>query len=662
MCPTKSLSNPFEGQRWEQDSVNIIYLPQIFKEFEKKQDLYLVGSRGTGKTTFLKALNWKIRLKNTSIHMQTGKKNIFDGKYIGVYINTMSFGDSIFERSDIADSSLIFLYSMWTEINVIYRVLESIIGLYNKDYLDFTIEKEQIQANKIYDYIQDFFGDSILNKRQNRDATYNIIALKEVISKLRSKVIDERINLEWRYESYSIGNLIHEIIPSLMELCDDNDENEWYTKVCFDQIESAPNFQKIANTFVVKKLSKKVWFIVSGLNHRDIDINNTYIKQHNLTDDDRKFIDLNDVFFSTAPAENGDFYELTQGICDLRLKHFDKSIDTKRSFSLKTHLGSWNSNKILDLYLNRKLKISTSNNFKEFMCLVEENHEAGKYLTIDPPYIETYYFDILQQSQKWEGDMEKSREKNSDSGKKYIGTMLALLRKYKFKSTTPYVGIHQIMSLCNSTRDFLKIMKALFDLRINDGHIKDLDQFFSYKAPFTNNEIEIQTQAVVNVAEDKYNNIEQKYASEGATKKMRTFIDTCGQITYNLQAKIELSALSSEEKGIFSVVLQNDEDGKIVSDFLKSAHVDTNINIISNDAVDNTNIIEFELSRIFAPKYKFSFRKPRNKILIDTRNLIGFCKAIPKNIDFESDKLIEIVERKYQTNNHEKQTFQQKLF
>ena len=329
MRSTESVNNPFEGQRWEQDSVNIIYLPEIFQELEKRQDLYLVGSRGTGKTTFLKALNWEIRLSNPSIHIQVGAENIFNERYIGIYINAMSFGDSIFERSNTDDSSITSLYSLWVEINVLYRALGSIIGLFNEGYIEFSIEDEQFHCNRIYDYLQDLLGDKILSEREIDQTQYNIIALKEIIGKLRGKVIDERNDLKQRCESYRVGTLIQASIPYLMDLCDKFDNmgrNKWCTKICFDQIESAPNFQKIANTLVVKKLNQRIWFIISGLNHRDIDINSTYIPGHNLTDDDRKFIDLNDVFFSTAPSETGDFYDLAQGICDLRLKHFDQTM------------------------------------------------------------------------------------------------------------------------------------------------------------------------------------------------------------------------------------------------------------------------------------------------------------------------------------------------
>lgn len=647
MRANTSLScNPFEGNRWEDDSVNIIYLPEIFSELEKKHDLYLVGSRGTGKTTFLQALNWDTRLKNSSIHMQIEKQDLFHNKYVGIYINAMSFGDSIFEEKYTSDDPIMRLYSLWAELNVLHRVLESIQGLYGSGYIDFTIEHEQSKCNKIYDYLFNQLGSLILKERRNTKIDYNITLLSEVIASLPKKVIDERIKLSHMYETYSFGNLLKETVTNLMILCDGQDKSEWYTKVCFDQIESAPNFQKIANTLVVKKLSNKVWFIVSGLINRNIDINQTYIPNHNLTGDDRKYIDLDLEFFSSDSVKQKSFYSLAEGICELRLKHADSTIGEDKKFDLATHLGTWDIREILDVFLRQKETISVSDEFKQFMNLVREKHKEKEYLTTHPPYIETYYYDVLKYDKKWDGDLEKSRQKNSTTGKKYVVIMLSLLRHYKFQSSTPYVGKRQIMSLCNTTREFLKLMKALFDVRMQRSSSKDIESFFSYEANLTQNEIEVQTEAALNAANEKYPNIGTNLGDK-AKERMRYFIDTCGNLLYDLQAKEELSSLMSDEKGVFSVSFKDDKDGKAMYKFLKTADEDTYIKILSESTEDDEKTVDFELNKLFAAKYKFSFRKSRNKIMLNGNLLQNLCVRKNNSLDQATKILIEDVENNY---------------
>ncbi len=649
--------NPFEGQRWEQDSQHIIYLPEnLIISLEKRQDIYLVGSRGTGKTTFLRALNWKTRLENRSIRYQVREEDLFVKKYIGIYINTMSFGDSIFERDNAKDdTSLMLLYSLWAEVNVLYRIVEAIESLYEKNHIDFEIKAEQLQCNKVYDYLSNLFGDIFLENKINTNSEYNITLLKEVLSELRKKTIDEKENLKHRCDSYSYGDLIEKTVPNLVSLCDKDNTNKWCTKICFDAVESAPNFHKIINTLVGKKLSDRVWFIISGLTHRDIDMYQTYIPNHNLTNDDKLHIDLDEIFFLTDKAKRSAFNSFAQGICDLRLKHSDlmlqnskNLINSGKEFDLSQHLGVWDMNEILNVFLKRKKSLSVNKHFADFMKSVQENKETDKYLTDFPPYIETYYYDILKNDQKWKGDLLKSRQKNSATGKKYIVITLALLREYSLSNSTPYVGHRQIISLCSSTRDFLKIMEALFNVRLGKKSCKNLSDFFSYKAELNLSEIEAQTEAVVRVANDKYGGIKKKYGRGKATERMSVFIDTCGTILFDLQAKRELSSLMSEEKRIFTTSFKDDKKRRLYK-FLQAAADDTYIKILRETIANGLIKVDFELARLFAPRYKSSFRQTQVKIIMDGEILKELSDCEADSCDQISKKLINSIECRYKT-------------
>ena len=667
MSANKPLKNPFEGQRWEQDAEHIIYLPRIFAELEKKQDLYINGSRGTGKTTFLKALNWKTRMENRSIDAQIKKEDLFKNKYIGIYINSLSFGDSIFERGDTEDYSLMLIYSLWVELNVLYNLINAIKGLYEKDYIDFSIKEEQSQCYMVYEYLFHRFGNTILKNRKLAGTEYDITLLEELINELRYKVVDEKDELKCKCDSYSFGNLIEETVPKLLYLCDKENEIKWCTKICFDAIESAPKFHKIVNTFVAKKLSEQVWFIVSGLTHRLINTTDTYIPNHNLTNDDKAHVDLDKIFFLSSSARSTEFESLAEGICDLRLKRSDDTIDAKNKFDITAHLGNWTMNQILDVYLKDRIRTSVgsvSNEFDYFMNLVKKNHEKNEYLTDFPPYIETYYYDILGKLKTWEGPLQKSRQKNRDTGKKYVVIMLALLRNYKLTST-PYTGKRQFMYLCNSTREFLQLMEALFDVRMKKHPSKDISDFFSFEAKLTKSEIQAQTEATIKVAEDKYKGIKNRSNKEIITKKMSVFIDTFGNILYDLQAKQEFSSLISDEKSIFTVSFKNDIEGEKLIYFLKTAADDTYINILKEYNKNDLTTIDFELSRLFAPKYRFSFRPSRNKINIDGGMLKDLCINGGDSFENASQKLAEHTLKMYKlksSENNKPKTRQNRLF
>ena len=145
---------------------------------------------------------------------------------------------------------------------------------------------------------------------------------------------------------------------------------------------------------------------------------------------------------------------------------------------------------------------------------------------------------------------------------------------------------------------------------------------------------------------------------------MRIFIDTCGTILYDLQTKNELSSLKSDEKGIFTVSFESNQGGDLLN-FLKYADDDTYIRIIDKYDENGITTINFELSRLFAPKYKFSFRKPRYKIKMNDEMLMDLCVNKVDSLKQASKTLIDTVETTYvkdenETKSSVQQTFNQK--
>ena len=79
--------SPFRVNRFElETSHNLYYLQaDVFPLLEASKSTYLVGSRGTGKTTLLKALSWEEQLSNPFLREQL-KGDISTRRYIGIYL------------------------------------------------------------------------------------------------------------------------------------------------------------------------------------------------------------------------------------------------------------------------------------------------------------------------------------------------------------------------------------------------------------------------------------------------------------------------------------------------------------------------------------------------------------------------------------------------
>lgn len=80
------MKSPFATARFEHEGTHLYYLPtDLLKPLEEERPVCLVGGRGTGKTTLLKALNWEERLTNSSLKEQLGS-HPFENRYIGLYL------------------------------------------------------------------------------------------------------------------------------------------------------------------------------------------------------------------------------------------------------------------------------------------------------------------------------------------------------------------------------------------------------------------------------------------------------------------------------------------------------------------------------------------------------------------------------------------------
>ncbi len=170
-------------------------------------------------------------------------------RILGVSVNASAFGDSIFEFSDAKEKSLMPVYSIWVEINSLYHVIGSVIDLCGQDFVDFEPKDELLECQEIYNYLSNTLGKTILKKCKYTETDYDLPLLKELVGKLRGKIVEENDTLKSACSSYEFGEILETTVPKLMYLCND-DETDWRTKIIFKSIDSAPNFNNILDEFL----------------------------------------------------------------------------------------------------------------------------------------------------------------------------------------------------------------------------------------------------------------------------------------------------------------------------------------------------------------------------------------------------------------------------
>ncbi len=167
-----------------------------------------------------------------------------DDRIMEVSLEAYAFGNSIFEFSDAKEKSLMPVYSIWVEINSLYRVIEKVKDLYGTNPFDFTPDDELSKCQEIYDCLSNTLGKTILKKCKYIETGYNLPLLGELVGNLRGKVVEEKDTLKSTCSSYEFGEILETTVPKLLYLCND-DGIDWRTKIIFKSIESAPNFNNI---------------------------------------------------------------------------------------------------------------------------------------------------------------------------------------------------------------------------------------------------------------------------------------------------------------------------------------------------------------------------------------------------------------------------------
>src|ERR1022692_2383684 len=89
-------ASPFSLARFEYEPAPLYYLPGKFNALEEFKPTYVIGSRGTGKTTLLNALNWEQQLTNEELTRQL-KSTFVERRYIGLYLRAPRFQCDKFE-------------------------------------------------------------------------------------------------------------------------------------------------------------------------------------------------------------------------------------------------------------------------------------------------------------------------------------------------------------------------------------------------------------------------------------------------------------------------------------------------------------------------------------------------------------------------------------
>lgn len=637
--------NPFRPTRFEHHDHPLIWLSPNVKLLEGLKSVYVAGTRGSGKTSLLKAVNWRERLYNPTVSDQLGTN---PPDYVAVYFRLPDFLTSAiglidwghcFPNSPKPDLVGYEIFSQLIEFVGAQLICEAISSLRAAQRFSYSTTDEDALVTTILERYPP------LARAAAEETCEGLDGLSVVFRRLHQR-LNVLITRGQVQDAFAIsletqpGVFINDLASRLRDLACANEGScsaGFHLKICIDDCETLqPNQQRFLNS-LVRSTQNPLFWVVSYVSV-DYDSTNTVHHNQTLSDADRTQLLLDDM-------SNGDFYRLCEGVSLLRVYYSDPSLRDKplhklprNFFKLEELLGKVSINALLAAQAQQSLSA-------EFEQLVEKARASDKRQGHNhvPPIFETYVLEKL-------GDrLVDNREANRRAylRRKNVAALLTICAEFRI-TNIPYVGANTIVSLSNGCiRDYLELMGSIFDEAVSRGEIKDAADLRQRETPLSR---DVQRVGVRTSSRAKLDGIRNTIERDWA-EATRT-VEFIGKLTALVQSNpASTSSLASPERGNFIFDLSALDETKgaqedrraFVTRVLRRCEADGLLRPARDDQNENEEAHElaFHLHRRFAPEFGFSYRGPYGLLRMPMAEFADMCLGTAEGLD-------TLVERAYQ--------------
>ena len=543
--------SPFLLDRFEYERIHFYHLPkETFDILETQKPTYMIGSRGTGKTTLLKALSWKERLENESLKHALGD-NLFEKEYIGVYVRTPLFQMSCFERwlSEKEDDITGPIFGLYLDLIWVELVSEAISQFLVEGILNSPPSEEHQLIKAILDQHPE------ISKEGTSEQPLTLKGFSRIILQMRRRLErfstlrgdpDEIIK---DFPSGQVGHFGRSVAKLMSEFCDKSSEkndSHWHFKICMDEAECLSLFQqRVLNTAV--RLSEGVAvYVVSYVRLID-DLITTLVPKMSLQKADRQLLILDRM-------TDQEFRDLCEGVCKVRVQA--KLSDWDGEFNTSEILGKLDIN----LILKDLLSVSESPHAKQLLKKSEElaktdfflkaawtnevNTASDQTLEITHPIYQMYIIEKLgielpsPSEERWKKRSQESRELR----KKMVAAYLCMCKELKLE--VRYAFDQMVLQMSDKCiRDFLSQINEIF---------KEIDVPLEKFVTTKGISIRKQDAAIKRASKQKKESLPQSGVT--APIEVGRIVDGIARITTHIQTSgPENRALRSSERGIFVI-------------------------------------------------------------------------------------------------------------
>lgn len=553
-------NSPFSDARYEPELMTYFFLPGRdfifdFSKFQIPQSTYLFGSRGTGKTTLLHALDAKRRMDKRDNSLRDALTEFPEsppilGFYMKVSDSSFSLLNSYLEKHCQHDDTYLNLFSLYLDLIWLPNLLKVLHQKSIENELPISVENERNYLQAIID--EDETIRTIVCKHGAPTFLSTARALREMSRSFNAKISfpDEQIRVDEPYLRFEVGELGHAFCDKLDILLEKTqlDRQGWIIKVLVDEAENLTEKERTALNTIVRCARSPISYTIAYVSHPDsINTSETFREQLRSDAHDAQII-LS--FYNLEPDDehtlrlDKQFKYYVEGVIKARLRYrFNLNID----FSTEALLGKLDINDLL----TRILSDSESPAAQRLIESAKQLKEDGLFSKeVSLPIYQAFLFDNNAASKgNLLKDGERRRQESQEIRKKMVAAYLAICKEYRKEPSGPlYASSDMLLQMSdNCIRDYLRQMDAIFQ-EVD----KTPKEFISMSI-----DVAVQNRALNDASKKKRKSLKSRDLPHPDV--INQFVNGLARITVDIQTSDTIEKLlRSTERGIFVVDISGD--------------------------------------------------------------------------------------------------------
>ena len=346
MTATQVAISPLSPGKWEYERRNHFYFlksTEYRRLSEAQQHVFLIGHRGTGKTTLLRSLDWGERLANEQLSKLLNHKPFADGNlgcFVGLKLLNLELFESWLVSSNDAVSHIVlgsYFRAVWIEEGV--RAVQAVA-----DHYGFTALSAEAEALEVLrDDLENWLPASIRPPRffGEEDPPLTLASLRHISATLTDRLhgaatiafqSPEELIEELRLSR--IQSLTTRIFHALTTLLEELDSTvPWRFRICMDEGEYLSSLAKQTVRTLVRENESPLFLVIAALS----DLGTTTATPGvTITLDDREIVNLDERSLDELAS-------LIDGVVNARLTYQNYPC----SFAKKRFIGDPDLNELL---------------------------------------------------------------------------------------------------------------------------------------------------------------------------------------------------------------------------------------------------------------------------------------------------------------------------